>query len=101
MLFIIHFELDPSHDPSDILKMYQKVQEAEIAVEKWETKGWYITPEYWGIAIVETESVEDILTNANAWRIALPGIFKNYNISPAADVAEYAPNLAKLVRKLK
>ena len=101
MLFLVYYELNPSLDPSEILNAYQKIQEAEIKQEKWDVKGWYITPEHWGVAIVDTDSVDDVLINANAWRIALPGLFIKYNISPVKEVEESVPILAKLVRKLK
>ena len=101
MLFLIYFEMDSSKDPSELLNAFQKIQEANIEPEKWEVKGWYVTPGYWGVAIVETDSVDNLLTNANSWRIALPGIFKVYKCSVAAEVEQYAPNLAKLVRKIK
>ncbi len=101
MLFVVYFELDPTLDPSEVINAFQKIQEANIEAEKWETKSWYITPEYWGIAVVETDTAEDIAQNANSWRVALPGIFKTYNIAPALDVETYVPIAAKLVRKIK
>jgi len=55
MLFIVYYELNPFLDPTAILDAYQKIQEAETEYEKWETKAWYITPEHWGVAIVENE----------------------------------------------
>ncbi len=101
MLFIVYFELDPATDPSAIIDAFQRIQEANIEAEKWDVKGWYVTPEYWGIAIVETDTAEDIAQNANAWRFALPGIFKTYNVAPALDVETYVPIAAKLARKIK
>jgi hypothetical protein len=101
MLFLVYFEFDPSIGPADLIDAFQKIQEANIEAEKWKTKSWYVTPEYWGIAVVETDSAVDIAQNANSWRVALPGIFKTYNIAPALDVESYIPIGAKLVRKIK
>lgn len=103
MLFITYFELNPEKDPSEILDAFQKIQDAKIGdmMEKWEEKGWYITPDYWGVFIVDTDTVEDVLRNSNAWRLALPGIFKKIKTCMAAEVEQYAPILLKLVRKLK
>lgn len=103
MLILTYFELNPEKDPSEILDAFQKIEDAKIRDmhEKWETKGWYITPDYWGVSIVETDTVEDALRNANAWRLALPGIFKKFKTCMAAEVEQYAPTLLKLVRKLK
>jgi len=101
LLFNIYYELDPTLDPADILTAYQKIEEAEIEFEKWETKGWYTTPEHWGVAIVETDSVDDMMRNAYQWRLALPGMFTTYNVSPVAEVEQVVPTLAKLIRKFK
>ena len=101
MLFIVYYELDPSQDPSAILDAYQKIQEAEIKQEKWDVKSWYITPEHWGVAIVETDSVDDMMKNAYQWRLALPGMFTTYNISPVSEVEQAIPILAKMMRKFK
>ena len=101
MLFVVYYELDPSIDPAAIIDAFQKIQEANIEAEKWDVKSWYITPEYWGIAVVDTDSAEDIAQNANSWRVALPGMFKTYNVAPALDVETYVPIAAKLVRKIK
>ncbi|MFX1590275.1 MAG: DUF3303 domain-containing protein [Promethearchaeota archaeon] len=101
MLFVVYYELDPSMDPAAIIDAFQKIQEANIEAEKWDTKFWYVTPEYWGVAVVDTNTAEDIAQNANSWRVALPGIFKSYKISPALDVETYVPIAAKLVRKIK
>lgn len=101
MLFIVYYELNPSLDPAQILDAYQKVQEAETEFEKWETKAWYTTPEHWGVAIVETESVDDIMKSAYEWRLALPEMFKTYNIAPVAEVEQAVPILAKLMRKFR
>ena len=101
MLFIIYYELDPTLDPADMLTAYQKIQEAEVEFEKWETKGWYITPEDWGVAIVECDSVDDMMKNSYQWKLALPGFFTKYNVSPVAEVEQAVPVLAKMMRKFK
>ena len=101
MLFVVYYELDPAMDPSKIIDAFQKIQEAKIEANKWDLKCWYITPEYWGVAVVDTDTAEDVAQNANSWRVALPGMFKTYNIAPALDVETYVPIAAKLVRKIK
>ncbi len=101
MLFIIYYELDSNLDPADMLTAYQKIQEAEVEFEKWETKGWYITPEDWGVAIVECDSVDDMMKNSYQWKLALPGFFTKYNVSPVAEVEQAVPVLAKMMRKFK
>jgi hypothetical protein len=103
MLFVIYFEFNENKDPAEILDAFQKIQDAKIAEmhEKWDVKGWYVTPDYWGVAIVDTDSVQVHLRSANSWRLALPDIFKLFKTAIAAEVEQYAPNLAKLIRKLR
>jgi hypothetical protein len=101
MLFIIYYELDPGADPRDILTAYQKIQEAGVELEKWDTKGWYLTPEDWGVAIVESDTVDDMMKNVYQWKLALPGFFKKYNVAPVAEVEQVVPVLAKMMRKFK
>ncbi|MFX0038342.1 MAG: DUF3303 family protein [Promethearchaeota archaeon] len=72
-----------------------------MEAEKWDVKSWYVNPEFWGIAIVDTDNAEDIAQNANAWRFVLLGTFKTYNVAPALDVETYVPIAAKLARKIK
>jgi len=101
MLFVVYYEFNPNLDPADMLTAYQKIQEAEVELEKWETKGWYITPEDWGVALVETDSVDDMLKNIYQWKLALPGFFTKYNVAPVAEVEQTVPILAKMMRKFK
>ncbi|TFG27299.1 MAG: hypothetical protein EU532_07715 [Promethearchaeota archaeon] len=103
MLIATYFELNPEKSPSEILDAFQKIQDAKIGEmhKKWEVKGWYITPDYWGVSIVDTDTVEDALRNANAWRLALPGIFTVFKTCMAAEVEQYAPTLVQLIRKFK
>ena len=98
MLFIVYYELNPSLDPAEILTAYQKVQEAETEFEKWETKAWYTTPEHWGVAVVETDSVDDIMKSAYEWRLALPGMFKTYNMGIGMVLA-VSKNKAGVIRR--
>jgi len=101
MLFIIYYELDPSLDPADMLTAYQKIQEAGVELDKWETKGWYMTPEDWGVAIVESDTVDDMMKNVYQWKLALPGFFRKYNVAPVAEVEQAVPMLAKIIRKFR
>ena len=100
MLFIVHYEFNPNLNPEDMFTAYQKIAQAEIDLGNSETKSWYITPEHWGVAIIETDSVESMMKNAYMWRVALPGLFKTYNIAPVAEIEEIVPLLAKMMRKI-
>jgi len=60
-----------------------------------------MTPGNWGISVSEAESVEALMNNVHAWRIAKPGIFKFYKIEPAMDTKELIPIGIKLAKRVK
>jgi len=60
-----------------------------------------MSPGLWGISVSEAESVEALMNNVNAWRIAKPGIFKFFKIEPAMDTKELIPIAVQLAKKVK
>ena len=90
------------YDPSVLAEIGQTLMEKKLySAEGVETLAWYLTPGHWGISITEAESVEAMMKNVNAWRIAKPGIFKSYKIQPAQETKELIPVILKLGRKIK
>jgi hypothetical protein len=102
MRFISYFELNPEFDPSELASVGMNLMEKKLYPAKGvETIAWYISTGYWGISITEAESVEAMMNNVNAWRIAKPGIFKTYKVEPAMDTKELIPKVVNLGRKVK
>lgn len=102
MLFVSYFELNPDFDPSELAEIGQKLLSKKLyPAPGVKQLAWYLTPGYWGIAVSEAETAEDITNNINLWRIAKPGIFKSIKVEPALETVQLIPQVLKLSRKLK
>ena len=102
MRFITYFELNPELDPSKLAEIGMDLMKRKLyPAEGVETLAWYTTPGMWGISVSEADSVEALMKNVYAWRIALPGIFKFFKIEPAMDTKEFIPIGVQLVKKVK
>ena len=102
MKFIAYFELNQDLDPSVLAEVGLDLMKRKLyPAEGYKTLAWYTTPGMWGISIAEAESVEAIMRNVNAWRIARPGVFKSYKIEPAMDTKELIPIGVQLAKQVK
>lgn len=102
MRFITYFELNPDFDPSELASLGMELMEKKLYPAKGvETMAWYVSTGYWGISISEADSVDALMNNVNAWRIAKPGIFKSYKIAPAMETKDLIPKVVNLGRKIK
>ncbi len=102
MRFITYFELNPEFDPSELAELGLDLLKKKLyPAEGVETLAWYLTPGMWGISISEAESVEALMNNVNAWRIAKPGIFKFFKVEPAMETQELIPLVVQLGKKIK
>lgn len=101
MIFISYWELNPDLDPSTIADAAQKLIEAKLyPLANSKQLAWYVSPDYWGITISETDDENALLTDANMWRMAMPGIFKKIKTSVAQDSNKVIPLMLKLKRKI-
>ena len=102
MRFIAYFELNPDFDPSELAEVGIDLMKRKLyPAEGVETLAWYMTPGNWGISVSEAESVDALMRNVHAWRIAKPGIFKFYKIEPAMDTKDLIPIGVQLAKKIK
>jgi hypothetical protein len=102
MKFIAYFELNPEFDPSELAEIGIDLMKRKLyPAEGYNSIAWYMAAGLWGISIAEADSVEAIMNNVNAWRIAKPGIFKTYKIEPAMDTKELIPIGVQLAKKVK
>lgn len=103
MIFISYWELNDSFDPSELAGVAQTL----ISKKIWPAEGvkeiaWYASAsDNWGITIVEADNEEQVVENANMWRIAKPGIFKLTKTTPGIEIAKMLPVLMKLGKKIK
>ena len=96
MLFVAYWEINPNLEPKKIAEAAAKVLEKEeFPVKGIKTIGWYITREYWGVTIFETENAEPMFKDSILWRKAVPGIFANIKVTPAMKTQDIIPLILK------
>lgn len=59
-----------------------------------------ITPDLWGVTIMEAETPKDLFEAINIWRAAAPGFFKTTRVSPAMPLQEYASIHTEMLKKI-
>ena len=76
MKFIAYFELNPEFDPSELAEIGIDLMKRKLyPAEGYNSIAGHMVVGMWGISIAEADSVEAIMNNVNAWRIAKLGIF--------------------------
>lgn len=89
MLFVTYWEVNPNFDAKKIAEVAAELTKTGAwPIEGTKVHGWYITPEGWGITIMEAENEKVAFKSANIWRHALPGIFTEYKSSVALTAKE-------------
>ena len=103
VLFIQYWELNPDFDPIELVEVSQTLIKKKVTPAEGEKilHIYFSTSEYWGITITVADSEEVLLQSAQIWRIAKPGIFKVFKISPVVDLVKAIPFLVQLGKKLK
>ena len=102
MKFVAYFELHPEFEPSELAEIGKDLMKRKLyPAEGYNSIAWYMVAGLWGISIAEADSVEAIMNDVNAWRIAKPGIFKTYKIEPATDTKGLIPIGVQLAKKVK
>jgi len=98
----MYWELNEDVSVSDRLQAAEKLMKAELfPPENIEIIRFDITPDNWGITLVNAESVDEISDLNNMWRIACPGIFKTTKLSPARSVQESIGTTTELLKRLQ
>jgi hypothetical protein len=61
---------------------------------------WDMTPDLWGIAILEAENAWDVFSAVGMWLASSPGFIRMTKIAPATPVQEAIPREGELLKKL-
>ena len=102
MLELAYFELNPDFNPADLGDIAADLMNANA----WPTEGvnllgWWITPDLWGVAVVEVDSAEAAMKDANVWQIKKPGIYKTFRTAIAMETMNVPALMAQLKEKLE
>jgi len=102
MLFLIYWELNEQVGVSQRIAALNKLQQAELfPPPDVELIRFDMTPDQWGISIMEAGSAGAIMRHLGAWRIACPGIFVTTKVSPAMPVANSVAEIMGVIKKLE
>ena len=102
MLFLMYWELNEEISGSARLNAVEKLKTAGLfPPENIEVLRFDVTPDYWGITLVNADTVADVSDFINMWRTACPGIFKITKISPARPIQESLVSANELIKKIK
>lgn len=103
MLFLSYWELNPDFDPSKLGDLAATLLKKKLyPVEGVNQIAWYVSAtDYWGVTISESETEEQMVRDAQMWRIAMPGVFKSIKTTPGIDIVKLLPILSKLAKEVK
>ena len=98
MLFVSYWEIDEN----------ASVKERFAAASKLASSGlfpppnvkilrWDMTPDWWGIMVLEADNPADVASALDVWRVAFDGFFRVTKTSSAMPVAESFPYMTKLL----
>lgn len=101
MLFLTYWELNEDMPVEERQQVAGKLMSAglfppkEVNIIRWDA-----TPDGWGIAIMEADSVADISDALNIWRTAGAGFFKITKTAPTEPVQEALSRNSELLKAL-
>jgi hypothetical protein len=99
VLFLAYWELNPNFNPVDLAELGSRL--GQVDIEGTEMIGWYITADGWGVSISKAESEAAFMKGVYMWRIAMPGIFKEFKSSVAMETINLIPEIMELAKEMK
>jgi hypothetical protein len=101
MLFITYWELNENLAVSETLQAANKLTSSGLfPPENVQILRWDVTPDNWGILLVEADSAQAVNDAISMWRAAAAGFFKSTKTAPALPVQEAIPSGAKILERL-
>lgn len=101
MLYVLYWEVNENMPVEERLQIAQKLTSSGMFPPKGvNVVRWDMTPDLWGIAIVEAENAWDVFSAVGMWRSMRPGFFKMTKLAPAMPVQEVMPREGELLKKL-
>lgn len=100
MLFLSYWELNESMPAEQRMQITRKITSGGIMPKGVEILRWDITPDGWGITLLEAKSAADIDAAVAIWRMAGPGFFKSTRTAPAQPIQEAMSKYGDLLNSL-
>lgn len=101
MLFITYWELNENLAFSETLQAANKLTTSGLfPPTNVKILRWDVTPDNWGILLMEADSAQAVNDSISMWRAAIPGFFKFTKTAPLIPVQDAMPAGAKLLQAL-
>ena len=101
MLFLMYWELNEDMPSEERLGIAGKLMETGMfPPEGAEIKGWWGTPDNWGILLVEADDAAAAADSLNTWRAAGPGFFTFTKTAPAMEIQDSIAHGVKLLETM-
>jgi len=101
MLFLTYWELNEDIPAQERIAAAKKLTSSgyfpakEIKLLRWD-----LTPDNWGIVLIEADNALAVTHALNSWRMALPGTFKLTKTAPAVPMIEGMPAFQKTLEEV-
>jgi len=101
MLFLTYWELNEGMPLEERLKAGQKLLSLGLfPPERVEVIRWDMTPDEWGILILEAEDVADVHKALSFWRLAGAGFFKMTKTAPVQPAQQALSLLGEMMQSM-
>ena len=102
MLFASYWELSENVAVQDQFGAAQKIMSSELFPPQGvNIVHWGITPDRWGVLIIEAENAEQVDRAFYIWRAALAGIFKVSKTAPMLSIQDHMAVAGDVIESLK
>ena len=92
MLYVLYWELNENMHKEELLQVAQKLTSTGICpLKDVNVVRWDVTPDGWGISIMEADKAWDVFSAINMCMSMKPGFFKMIKVSPAMPVKKVMP----------
>jgi hypothetical protein len=101
MLFLSYWELNEAMSVEERLQVAQKLTATGLfPPEGVNIIRWDVTPDGWGVTLMEADHAADIDRAFTMWRAAGVGFFKSTKTAPAQPIQEAMPRIGELLKTL-
>ena len=98
MLFLSYWEIDENASVEQRFAAASKLANSGLfPPPNVKILRWDMTPDWWGIIVMEADNAADVASVLDVWRVAFDGFFRVTKTSPAMPVADSFPHMAKLL----
>ena len=101
MLFLTYWELNENMPAQERLRIAQKLTSGGLFPPKGvKIVRWDVTPDGWGMTLLEADSAFDVGMTNDMWRAAGAGFFRTTKTAPAVPIEESMSVAEQMLKSL-